>query len=59
MRGTRGLRLEMVTAIVQACGVHSEAAQAWADAWRRHCQADLKERRARQRAGYEQSLWWY
>lgn len=56
LRGDRGARLEMVTAIVRVCGVRGEAAQAWADAWARLSQPDLLQRRARGEA-YARSLW--
>lgn len=56
LRGDRGARLEMVTAIVRVCGVHGEAARAWVDAWARLSQPDLLQRRARGEA-YARSLW--
>jgi transcriptional regulator with XRE-family HTH domain len=56
LRGERGARLGMVTAITRACGVQGEAARAWADAWARLSQPDMEQRRARADA-YARSLW--
>lgn len=35
LRGERGARLDMVTAITRACDVQDQASAAWADAWAR------------------------
>ena len=56
LRGDRGARLDVVTAIVRVCGVEGEAAQAWADAWARLSRPDLEQRRVRGEA-YARSLW--
>ena len=54
--GERSARLDMVTAITRACGVHGEAATAWADAWARLSRPDLERRRAAAEI-YARSLW--
>ena len=56
LRGERGARLDMVTAITLACGVQGEAARAWANAWAQLSQPDMEQRRARGDA-YARSLW--
>jgi DNA-binding XRE family transcriptional regulator len=56
LRGERGARLDMVTAITRACGVQGGAATAWADAWARLSRPDLERRQAAAEI-YARSLW--
>jgi len=56
LRGERGARLDVVTAVTRACGVQGEAATAWADAWARLSRPDLERRQAAAEI-YARSLW--
>lgn len=52
LRGERGTTIETVTAILVACNVTGEAADAWAAYWSQLAWPDLWERRQRQMDGY-------
>ena len=56
LRGERGARLDMVTAITRACDVQDQASAAWADAWARLSRPDLERRQAAAEI-YARSLW--
>lgn len=53
LRAERSARLDMVIAIVRACGASAEAEQAWASAWRDTGHPHQAEQHRRRREGYE------
>ena len=44
LRGERSARLDLVIAIVRACGLPEEAVSDWESIWARHCLPDLRQR---------------
>lgn len=53
LRAERSARLDMVIAMVRACGASAEAEQAWAYAWRATGHPHQIEQHRRRREGYE------